>query len=361
MRRMALVSSLLFVLTTCSTGGGAGGGDAAPDAAALTDTARPADLPADRGGAADLDSAGPGLPPGYLEFCITDADCADFGLQCFSLGPTDPTPLCSSPCASSADCPESMMCKAKGEETICQLAAYCDACTADAECGGATSACLEDKEGGRFCSSKCTLDDLETCAPGHYCKRIGSGLEDYYCFPLFGACRGDGSHCTPCQGDPDCQKGLVCHVNETTAESYCATVCQTDQECAKGFGCHELGGEAFHLCTLEIEGEPVETCYMGNKLFCEPCMADHECETGICYQYAVENNYHCSFACDEALWPGSLKGCPPGLFCVPNHGPSVASKVCATPGAWGCQGFLNCLGVECAKGEKCVDGFCQPK
>ena len=364
MKRIAriLLSMLIVTLCACSSGGSDGGPAAdvpGVDTPAAGDIGGPPDGVADR--TAGQDTVGPAeIPPGYLEFCITDADCTDWGLSCYSLGPADPTPICSQACAATADCPDYMICKAKGDDMICQRAGYCDACDAAMDCGG-DMVCMEDEGGGAFCSSRCNLDDLDTCPPGHYCKKSGTGIEDYSCFPLFGTCRGDGSHCTPCQGDVDCQKGLICHSNETTAESYCATICQTDQECAKGFGCTELPGEEFQLCTLEIEGEPVETCYKGNKEFCDPCMADYECETGVCYQYAVENKFHCAFECDLAQWPGNLDGCPPGLFCVPNHGPSAGAEVCVPPGAWGCQGFLNCLGVDCPKGESCSEGFCEPK
>jgi len=356
------LSVLLLSLSACSSGGGGGPAADVPggvDTPPAGEIAGNPDTGADQGSGGDDTGGQTEIPPGYLQFCITDVDCADWGLSCFSLGPADPTPICSLACGSTTDCPDSMICKAKGDEKICQLAGYCDACEAEKDCGGML--CMEDEAGGSFCANKCTLDDQGACPPGHYCKKSGTGIEDYYCYPLFGTCRGDGSHCTPCQGDVDCQKGLICHTNETTAESYCATICQTDQECAKGFGCHELVGEEFQVCTLEIDGEPVETCYKGNKEFCDPCMADYECDTGVCYQYAVESKFHCAFECDLVEWPGNLDGCPPGLFCVPNHGPSVGAEVCVPPGAWGCQGFLNCLGVDCPKGESCSEGFCEPK
>ena len=365
MNRLPLILLSIFLLTlgACSSGGGGAGDVNAGDASIRGDASSTPDraVAPDQGRTGDNAGEIPvETPPGYLEFCITDADCADWGLSCFSLGPTDPTPLCSEACETTADCPESMLCKAKGDDMICQLAAYCDACVADTDCGGAGMICMEDEEDGAFCSTKCILNDQDSCSPGHYCKKIGEEIEDYYCFPQFGTCRGDGAHCSPCQGDVDCQKGLVCHTNEITAESYCATICQTDQECDNGFGCFELPGEEFQLCTLEIEGVPVETCYKGNKDFCDPCTAHYECDSEICYQYAVENKFHCAFECDLARWPGALDGCPSGLFCVPNHG-GGGPDVCVPPGAWGCQGFLNCLGVECQKGWKCVEGFCESK
>jgi hypothetical protein len=299
------------------------------------------------------------LPPGYLDPCLGDADCAEYGLKCFSEGPTDVDAVCSIPCTTGADCPESMVCKKKGEVLACLLAQYCDTCTGDSQCGE-QSVCIEDKTAALFCSPKCTKDDPASCMAGSYCKKVGLGLEDYRCFPLFGACKGDGTHCTPCQYDSDCNKGHQCHENAYTHEKYCAKTCMTKGDCPKGFGCYEVSGEKDQLCTLEVDAEPVETCYKGNKEFCEPCFKDYECGSGVCYNYAVENKYFCTFACDKGQWPG--EGCPPGLFCAPNHGanPDVP-QVCVPPTAWGCQGFLNCLGVECQKGEKCVDGFCQPK
>ena len=90
-------------------------------------------------------------------------------------------------------------------------------------------------------------------------------------------------------------------------------------------------------------------------------MDDYECSSGVCYNYPVANKYFCSFPCDYDKYPQmDNKGCPTGLFCIPNHGQS-GGDICAPALAFGCQGFLNCVAVDCPKGEKCVDGFCEPK
>lgn len=298
------------------------------------------------------------LPPGYLEFCLSDADCAQWDLKCFFSKPADPDALCSIECTDSAQCPEPMVCKRKGDFKACMLADYCDGCDSDAQCGK-NGRCITDAGGQKFCTHTCKKDDAESCGGANFCKKFGLGLEDYYCYPMFGTCKGDGTHCTPCQADGDCLKGHECHENTTTYEMYCAKVCQTKVDCPKGFGCYEVTGEELPVCTLEI-GEPpapVETCYKNAKGFCEPCMLNYECETGICYNYAVANKYFCTFACEKTKYSS---GCPSGLFCAPNHGEST-EDVCIPPTAFGCQGFLNCVGVECPKGEKCVDGFCEPK
>ena len=301
---------------------------------------------------------GPRLPPGYTEPCLTDGDCAEYGLECFSEGPTDMYAICSESCTLNGDCPDMMVCKKKGDDKICLVAGYCDECEDDSQCGDTSFRCIEDNSGMKFCSPKCIKDDKDSCDAGNLCKQVGVGLEEFFCFPMFGACKGDGSHCTPCQSDGDCSKGHECHENPYTHEKYCGRVCQTMQDCPKGFGCHELSGEQYPLCTMEIDDEPVETCYKGNKEFCEPCMKDYECTSDICYNYPVENKYFCAFPCDKSEWP--VEGCPPGLYCAPNHGES-GGDVCVPPTSWGCQGFLNCMQVECPKGEKCIDGFCEPK
>lgn len=304
-----------------------------------------------------------GLPPGWLEFCISDADCAEWGLLCITDGPIDEEPMCSKECTGNADCPDMLVCKVKGTRNVCQVATFCDYCDADSQCAP-NGKCIAEKpkeEGGvvnTFCSYPCKKDDPASCGAGNYCKKSGAGLEDYFCFPMFGACKGDGTHCMPCVDNDDCLKGNVCHENPTTFERYCGKICQVKMDCPKGFGCYDLAGEEYPLCTLEVDGFPVETCYKGNKAFCEPCMKDYECQSDICYNLPVANKYFCSFNCVVEDWPP--KGCPPGLFCAPNRGES-GGDVCVPPTGFGCQGFLNCMGVDCPKGEKCVDGFCQPK
>ncbi|MBM4352291.1 MAG: hypothetical protein FJ109_00625 [Deltaproteobacteria bacterium] len=300
------------------------------------------------------------LPPGYLEFCLSDADCATWDLKCFFSKPADPDAICSIACTSSTECPEPMVCKRKGEFKACMLASYCDGCDKDSQCGE-NGKCVADEDGQKFCTHTCKKDDAESCGGANFCKKVGLGLEDYYCYPMFGTCKGDGTLCTPCQEDGDCLKGHECHENSTTHEMYCAKVCQTDIDCPeKGYGCYEVSGEELPLCTMEVNGSPVETCYQGNKGFCEPCMRDYECQSGICYNYPVAKKYFCSFPCDKTKY---ASGCPSGLFCAPNHGEGAAVNpdVCIPPTAFGCQGFLNCVGVDCPKGEKCIDGFCQPK
>jgi hypothetical protein len=299
------------------------------------------------------------VPPGYLEFCVLDADCAGYGLACYAEGPDDPKAFCSKPCESNADCPGMLVCKPKVDKMVCQLGEFCDYCEKDEQCGADEDhRCVKDKTGQGFCSMRCKKDKPETCAAGTICKKAGLGLEDYFCFPMFGVCKGDGTHCTPCQSDADCLKGLVCHENSYTFERYCAEICQVKSNCPKGFGCYELMGEKLPLCTLEVDGEPTETCYKENKAFCDPCMKNYECQLGVCYNYAVANKFFCTFPCDKEKYKG--EGCPSGLFCAPNYG-ETGGMVCIPPTSWGCQGFLNCLGVDCEMGEKCVDGFCQPK
>jgi len=303
-----------------------------------------------------------GLPAGWLEFCITDNDCAEYGLQCITQGPVDLEPVCSKECEQNADCPEMLLCRKKGEISICLVAEFCDYCETDTQCAP-DGACIKEKEkegivAHNFCSYPCKKDDPAACGAGNYCKKFGTGIEDYSCFPMFGACKGDGTHCMPCVSDDDCLKGHVCHENPTTFERYCGKICQVKVDCPKGFGCYDIVGEEYPLCTLEVDGEPLETCYKGNKDFCEPCMKDYECLDGLCYNLPVASKYFCSFNCDKQKW--APEGCPSGLFCAPNRGES-GGEVCVPPTGFGCQGFLNCLGVDCPMGEKCIDGFCHPK
>jgi len=355
-----VVVGLLLVAASCS-GTGKDKVDAGPEAVSFPD-GRPGGDGGEQEGTPDVVDVGSaetrqGLPPGYMQKCLTDGDCSDWGLKCISEGPHDLGALCSKACTDHADCPTGLMCKDKGDQQVCLKAEYCDLCDNDAQCGSG-GRCIPDKTGAGFCTWDCKKDDPQSCAAGNFCNKIGEGLEDYYCYPMFGQCKGDGSHCTPCQTSQDCQPGHVCHENAYTHERYCAKTCQTKKDCPKGYACAALTGEEKDLCTLEVEGEIVETCYKGMKSFCEPCMRDYECKEGVCYNYPVANKYFCSFFCDKAEY--GQTGCPPGLFCVPNHGES-AGEVCAPGAAFGCQGFLNCVAVECPKGMVCVGGFCEPK
>lgn len=359
--RMAALMAALTLVACSSTEGGNVPADVQPDSGVSIKPGDTRTTPKDTGSGKveDVPRAGEevNLPPGYLDFCLSDADCEAWGLACFADGPADQEAVCSLECSANGDCPEMMVCKNKGETKICRTAGYCDLCEDDEQCGD-NGRCIEDKTGASFCSYPCVKDDPESCGAGNFCNKVGQGLEDYYCFPMFGACKGDGTHCTPCQNDDDCLKGHECHENAYTFERYCGKICQVKTDCPKGFGCYELTGEDYPLCTLEVENNPVETCYKGNKGFCEPCMLNYECESGVCYNYAVANKYFCSFPCDPNEYPP--EGCPSGLYCVPNHGES-GGEICAPALAFGCQGFLNCVAVECVKGEKCVEGFCEPK
>lgn len=292
---------------------------------------------------------------GFLAFCSHDDNCAIYGLKCFTTGAGDPDPVCSMECQQTSDCPAGLLCKYKAGARICYRAAYCDLCTTSVGCGEGMK-CLDDDNGNKYCANACDISDPSTCEKGSFCI---SDKEGIWCRPVFGACREDGKQCSRCRLDKDCGEGMLCHLNERTGETYCAKICQTEQECPPKFGCHQLLGESVELCTLEFDGQPAETCEQGTKSFCQPCLFDQECGTGVCFQHPVEKRYACSFACDTARWPG--EGCPPGLYCSKNYGTSTAAKVCMPPGSWGCQGFLNCKGVNCQAGEVCKEGFCGPK
>lgn len=354
---MRLLVALLLILSVLACSGGSGSADqvSQPDQA-RQDSVLPDQAVGDIG-PVEIFEPDITTPEGYFEFCLQDPDCEPYGLKCISSEPADPEAFCSSECLTTAECPEGLACKKKGESSVCQKPSYCDKCLTDFQCTGGMK-CLENDSGESFCSIPCAGESAISCPPGHTCRKHGSGLEDYFCFPMFGQCKGDGSHCSPCQVNDDCIRDHVCHINDQTKESYCAKICEIEADCPPDFGCFDSTTEGKKLCTAQVESNPIETCYLGKKEFCEPCAVGYECASDLCYALPEQSKYLCSFACDTSKWPKG--GCPPGLFCVPNHGPSEG-MACAPPPAWGCQGFLNCLGVECPTGEKCIDGFCQPK
>lgn len=155
-------------------------------------------------------SAGPGDADAYCTShgCQADADCAA-GYFC---GITrDPREICGTPkgndafCGeTTAPCVEPAQLAAEGlfEGSRCALRntclkrTQCSPCEADLDCSTVEGQrCVALAGGEKVCARTCNAD--ADCDPDYACTANA-------CTPRFGACRGQGNFCDPCQNDTDC-------------------------------------------------------------------------------------------------------------------------------------------------------------
>ena len=113
------------------------------------------------------------------------------------------------------------------QRKACLPRTYCSPCETDADCTEPTSACIEDKNGEKFCSVQCTPNGF-TCDPGSACEEVGN---DFYCVPKSGSCKGDGASCASCRTDEDCGPGGYCYTNPVSRERFCMQPCAADKSC----------------------------------------------------------------------------------------------------------------------------------
>lgn len=238
---------------------------------------------------------------GYAEFCKTDSDCSQWDLTCFRWGAEDVTPVCSTTCESSLDCPVYYPCDYKlGFETpqrICMPPRFCVACQDDQQCQLGGMRCVPDEVGGKFCSYPCAPGVLG-CDAGSRCT-YNETAEGWFCMPFAGACLTDGSHCAPCYVEEDCQAGHHCIGLNFDGEKFCSKECTTAVDCPDDSSCFDFGIE-FGLCLMVADGEGRGTCHQGSQGFCQECRDDFECQDGmICYVSATGGGFYCTPECEN--------------------------------------------------------------
>jgi hypothetical protein len=119
-----------------------------------------------------------GLPLGAT--CTTAADCAS--LECLPLSPGGPK-VCVTTCATQADCGE-------GADYFCdpttagapngycmpRSPVHCMTCTADADCGGLSEACVQAPgDTAKTCHVDCALAGASACPPDYACTDVSVG------------------------------------------------------------------------------------------------------------------------------------------------------------------------------------------
>ncbi|MSQ84189.1 MAG: hypothetical protein EXR77_15120 [Myxococcales bacterium] len=286
--------------------------------------------------------------------CASNADCALIGLKCFETNAATGAGICSKKCTGAGDCETGTFCNPQAADLICTPPRFCNGCTKNDECG-VDGLCLTGSSGAKYCTRSCSFGD-NTCPPAASCKQFGSSINEFACQPDYGKCVGDGAQCSPCAGQADCGSGAECYYSSATGERFCAKVCKTGTTsgCAVGFVCSQPKGAPSSICLKSVGKEVIATCAKGDKGFCEPCGADHECLSGRC---ALKNGK--KFCVEPTPCQGN-KDCPHGgvaTGCVPSD--NGKGTICSPPLSWGCQGYLACLAVNCNAGETCVAGLCK--
>lgn len=325
-----ILPAVLLILGACSSPADKTV-DIVPEVAAPVDQVEPADVPVadiqpDAGQAEVADVPPMDVPDvfktgisakGYGEYCTSQADCAPYLLGCFNNGPEDVKPLCSKTCKSNMDCPEYFVCKHKpgtqADMNICMDAVFCSECQADVQCELPGMVCVDGAkaEAGKFCSYKCTPGAL-TCPAGASCA-FSEKLQDWYCQPKYGFCKGDGTLCSPCELQQDCAEGFYCFDTFYSDEVFCTKKCGEHTSCDAGWGCFMLEqGSTDGICLrLDKSGGAALTCFAGTQDVCWECKRDLDCKEGLaCYVGPDGIGFYCSPECtaDEQ--------CPQGMKCT---------------------------------------------
>ncbi len=275
--------------------------------------------------------------------CTEDADCKD------AQGKVDATQFCD---ASTRGCRP--------------LKGFCEPCTADRECGGASDDCrLEASLGQKFCARACQAN--ADCPRGASCQLLEGKKQ---CWPQPTAqgpsptCRSFRG-CVPdslqtCNGNTDCAavSGQRCDAARgkcVAVEQVCAfgTVCDPRNricvaECSADADC----GDARLRCTNKV-CEPIGECSTDaqcplNQVCgllagqtvgqCLPfCQTDSQCPLGQTCQQGGDHRYRCAPGC------GGNASCPVEQRC------NVSSHSCEGPvvgGVHTCQATVACGNCE---------------
>jgi hypothetical protein len=174
-------------------------------------------------------------PTGGLE-ANPDCDTAQ-GFYCYGSSPADGAAYCTRyGCTSDRECAPNFYCgtinvapnvttaKPTRHQTtkLCLRRDYCAPCAADLDCptlNGLTQHCVPDSvTGDGLCAPECKSS--ANCNFEARCVDVGTGVKT--CYPRAGACKGDGSLCSPCSNDGDCGDDGLCVKGQYTTEHSCA-------------------------------------------------------------------------------------------------------------------------------------------
>jgi hypothetical protein len=208
--------------------------------------------------------------------CITTRDC-EGELRC--IGAQEPDRVCQleseTPCATSIDCAEGLICGADGE---CR-----DQCQSDAECIG-EQLCTKG-----VCAEPSELDEAGNLPElgGPATCRLNSDCSE--------GLRCAAHQCLPeCESDRDCSAGERC--DDGACRDAAPSECRQDDDCAtSGQSC--VGGHCLCACQKDVDCAAGQTC---NGCACQggpppecqaldDCSAGEQCVDGACLCQCVED------------------------------------------------------------------------
>lgn len=155
--------------------------------------------------------------------CTSDGDC-----QASGSGETCVGGVCALACAGDADCPPAnampQHCATGPAGAICAP----QACLSDDDCPPTLGTYQHCNAGA--CTPECASDT--DCNPGagdQTCVALSA------CLPRAGACKGDGTFCSPCRSDADCSAGY-CLVSTYSKERFCSAALTGGARCSATTG-----------------------------------------------------------------------------------------------------------------------------
>ena len=247
--------------------------------------------------------------------------------------------------------------------SVCrQLAAPCEPCEEDVQCGEAGDLCLDLRRGDRVCGQACA--DVTDCPRGFACEAVQAGVQQ--CVPRSGDCASPGE----CEDHDDCPLGEQCGPllscvpgctegtcpNEQVCDAgACKPPCAADADCPQGAECTPDG-----LCrvpggclTSRDCPDAATYCDTDAQMCREGCAVDDDCpglqvcSENQCRNRPCDGNHLCGF--------GQVCNKDTGL-CVAPEGPYC--DMCDAEAENQCGGEPNqCLRIQDEEGNALGD-FC---
>ncbi len=278
-----------------------------------------------------------GVPCDPTKGLDSNTDCSTTeSFWCYGTSPTDANAFCTQfQCGDDGDCPGGWWCNTVNDQpsvtggrredwgkagtiAVCMPRAYntkpgsyCAPCKSDVDCpkneGAAQHCTAADGASAKetVCAAECTDD--KNCPFDQAC--MDAGLSSKVCLPRAATCKGDGSFCSPCHSDVDCDpNGGFCVAADYSTEHFCTAptptctynstsgftdTCPALPDTAKPPNSTTDGVGCSYSAATNI---PIKQCYGGNT-FGLGCHTYHCSGTGgTCFQ----NSDCCSNLCNTA-------------------------------------------------------------
>ena len=220
--------------------------------------------------------------------------------------------LTSATCSSDAQC-TSGVCVSSGPN-----AGHCEACKADAQCGGATAVCDTTSNvcvqctGGDATACTATTPLCDTAAGSCVaCDGNDGSLATHACPMSAQYCADDGSCSTQCQRDGDCGAGNWCNAGACTpklANGVAMPTVAGHTPALTGACASYNAAAAAAVCASDVCDTASHTCGIG--LTAGTCSADSQCTSGVCVS-SGPNAGKCESCVSDAQCGGPSPACDP--------------------------------------------------